>query len=243
MGRRYHVNPFEFGLMGAILGGLQFKLNESTQQRAQEAEIQKEQRLAQIEQAQKIADESRANAEYTRREDIQQQHALEQAEYQNNLISGREQTSQQFQAQQNALNRSHDLTLEQIRAQDQQAAQENAGAIDRKNTMFRVGVEQVMGGKPGEKQGMYGTDGKFYPTGAQMPAGVTPTVGFGATNLGLRGTQGGGYVSPRQRVGAVNPMPVQPQAGIARPTTQQDYAALPSGTRYIAPDGTIRIKP
>ena len=35
----------------------------------------------------------------------------------------------------------------------------------------------------------------------------------------------------------------QQQGGIAEPKSEAEYAALPSGTRYKAPDGSIRVKP
>lgn len=37
--------------------------------------------------------------------------------------------------------------------------------------------------------------------------------------------------------------PTTTSGGVAQPKTKAEYDALPSGTRYLAPDGTVRTKP
>lgn len=47
--------------------------------------------------------------------------------------------------------------------------------------------------------------------------------------------------------GSANPQPQQPQAAphqsMASPQSEAEYRSLPSGARYTAPDGTVRVKP
>lgn len=231
--RAAHINPLQFGLMGAALGGLQFLLDDMTRKRAEEAELQKEQRL----QAIRMQEEQRTNDEWTRRTAIDQQNAQANLQLTQQAENQRQAASQTFQAGQNEANRAHDFAIEDTRNTNETARQmtvaEQEAKLHRANTAYDETFKSVISPRGGEK-GMYGSDGKFYPTGAQMPVGVTPTVGFGATNLGLRGTgRGSTYVSPRgQPVGAVNPM-----AGAAPAAT----GGYPEGTRLRGPDGRTYV--
>lgn len=233
MARAAHINPLQFGLMGAALGGLQFLLDDMTRKRAEEAELRKEQRL----QAIRMEEENRQNQEWTRRTAIDQQNAQANLSMQNELELQRQNDTQNFQHTERAADRQHDFAIESVRSQDAldntMAANEQEAKLHRANTAYDETFKAVINPRGGEK-GMYGSDGKFYPTGAQMPVGVTPTVGFGATNLGLRGTgRGSTYVSPRgQPVGAVNPM-----AGAAPAAT----GGYPEGTRLRGPDGRVYV--
>jgi hypothetical protein len=208
--RRAHVNPIEFGLMGMAQGALQWGLSEITRRNIEEAEMAKEQRLAQLREQYQQQDESRANGEWTRRTGIEHANALDVQQSQADILAGRQHDEQKFLADQNAQNRSHDVQMEGLRNTDETQRQltvaEQEAKLHRANTAYDETFRATT--NPGNNDGMYGTDGKWYPKGTAMPAGVTPTVGFGATNLGLRGSQGRGtYVSPRgQPVGAVNPM-------------------------------------
>jgi hypothetical protein len=234
-----HVNALQFGLMGIAQGGIQWALSEITRRRLEEADAAKEQRLAAIREQYTQMDESRANAEWTRRTGIEHDNQLDQISAQNDAISGRQHDEQAYQSAENAKNRAHDMQLEQVRNTDETqralTVNEQEAKLHRANTAYDETFKAVVNPQGGN-DGMYGTDGKWYPKGTPMPAGVTPTVGFGATNLGLRGGQRGTYMSPRtgaQRVGAVNPM-----AGAA---PSQPAAGYPEGTKLRGPDGRIYI--
>lgn len=241
MGHHYHrdphVNAFAFGLMGMAQGAMQWGLSEITRRRLEEADAAKEQRLAAIREEYTRMDEQRANDEWTRRTGIEHANALDVQQSQADILAGRQHDEQSFQAQQNALNRQHDVQLEGIRNSDETNRQltvaEQEAKLHRANTAYDETFKSVINPQ-GANDGMYGSDGKWYPKGTAMPAGVTPTVGFGATNLGLRGGQRGTYMSPRtgaQRVGAVNPMAgAQPAAG-----------GYPEGTKLRGPDGRIYV--
>lgn len=51
------------------------------------------------------------------------------------------------------------------------------------------------------------------------------------------------YVSPFTTAPTPSEGIGQPAQTTAQPKTEQEYQALPSGTRYIAPDGSVRVKP
>lgn len=234
MARRAHyLNPVEFGLMGALLGGLKYKLDLDTERRLEEAEARKEQRLAEIQQQAQIAQEGRANAEWDRRQPIELQNDLMKTEYAGDIAAGHQQSAQQFQATENAKNRAHELTLEGVRNADETNRQltvaEQEAKLHRANTAYDETFRSMVN-PPGGNDGMYGSDGKWYPKGSTMPAGVHPTVGFGATNLGLRGGAGAaGYVSPR--TGGV------PSPATSGPAT----GGYPEGTRLRGADGRIYV--
>lgn len=259
------------GIMGAILGGLKYQLDLNTQQLAEQAELEKEQRLAAIQQQNQIAQEGRANTEWTRRNDVENQQALARDDRttDNNIRQSDHTLGNELKLSdhntgndivktkvESGLTLTREQQMEQQRAADarQQAAfeaQQQRLTHVHNETFDAVAAakDPAHYGNSSQGDGLMGSDGKFYPKGTSMPNGVTPTVGFGATNLGTRGTQSG-RLGTNPRTGApagtaTNGVaaPATNMATVAHPQSQQDYAALPSGTRYIAPDGTIRTKP
>lgn len=266
MGNVYR-NPFTGGfaltqgLMGALAGGLKFDLDENVRQQAEQAEIQKELRLRQLEQQFKVDDEQRANQEWTRRTAIDQANTLAvnhdtqaHEDVRQAATFGHEDTHAQLDS---------NLTLARERQLQAQKAQDDANlkAIETQNeerkhiytTTFDASMDKLGYGK-GPEKGVYGSDGKFYTVGTPLPPGVTPTTGFGASNLGVRGHAGGNgnpYLSARTGAGSTpgTPTPAAPSGTAPAPPTmpspasQADYDRLPSGTRYLAPDGTVRVKP
>lgn len=58
------------------------------------------------------------------------------------------------------------------------------------------------------------------------------------------GGLGGGDAGPTEAAaGSPSPGPSDAGAGMPAPKSAEEYAALPSGTAYMAPDGTVRTKP
>lgn len=58
----------------------------------------------------------------------------------------------------------------------------------------------------------------------------------------LRGALSGGAPSPAAAPPPATPPPQATQGGVAQPKSEAEYNALPSGTQYVAPDGTTRTK-
>lgn len=88
--RRQKRNALHEGLMGAVLGGLQFQMAEHTRKQVEQAELQKEQRLAAIEAA-------RAERDH--------QYQLTRDKTQSELLSAREEKAREFTASESAAQR------------------------------------------------------------------------------------------------------------------------------------------
>lgn len=182
-------DALEMGLLGALLGGMRWKLSEQTERMALEAEARKAQRLQEIQ----LAAEGRANAEWERRFALENEAANRRALMEQEMSIADREDRQAFESGQSAteiaareesamreLQSRHDLTLQEIQAR------ENAqrGTIQFQEQLYRERPPQ-----PGQVEGLYGTDGKWYPAGTDLPPGVEPGgVAFGATNIGRRGT-------------------------------------------------------
>lgn len=177
------------GIMGAVLGGLNFKLNEWTTERARLAEEAKLARLEQIEMAKEqradqrqIASDERQHGYRMTELDSRQQHEV--------ALVG---LNHEYKTVEQALAAGY--TMQQIQLQGDQAmarTQVNeAGATQRAREQNETTIKAAELRTNDDSRGMYGTDGVFYPVGTPMPAGVTPTVGYGATNLGVRGAGAG----------------------------------------------------
>lgn len=230
------INALQQGIMGAIVGGLQFKLSQQLEQMRLDAELAKEQRLQAIQREQ-------ATFEFGQRKeilDLENQNAIKRDELNFNQQLRLTGTEQNFRATEAEKNRSHDLTLEDVRTnrdltlegvrtnnnikQTDAAARINTREDIRKS-VFVDEYQRQRGPKPGDAQGVYGSDGKFYSAGSPMPQGVSPTVGFGATNLGVRGTP----ASQRTHRGqATTP-------GVGAPS-----AAAPA-SQFNAPQGAVEM--
>lgn len=260
------VNPWQFAIMGFAKGAFEFALSEEVERRRLAAEQQKLDRLEAIRREQEVRD----NQEWEHRFMLQSEN--EQIRDEVNFRQQQEilRQTQGFTGAQAGLNRQHDKDLVATRAAAEAGLIEMRGGIDRSNSaalsdhnsrlrqqeeehqarlnrrehVFSRVFDREYGGKG--QTGIYGSDNQFYPVGTPLPPGVTPVAGVGGiTNLGARGNAGG-YVSPRtgatNRFGTPGPVPAKP-AGMPAPKTQQEYMGLPSGTTYVAPDGSIRVKP
>lgn len=199
------INPFQFALMGFAKGAFEFALSDELENRRLRAEQQKLDRLEVIRREQ----EQRDNAEWERRFALEKENAQirDEVNFRQQLELTR--AGQQFTAGENAKSRSHDSAmLDERQAFDLEMDERRAAREKERQEM-------------GTPDGLYGSDGKFYPQGTPLPPGVTPTVGFGATNLGTRGLAGGAsYVSPR--AGARSGIPGVPGPVPAKRGSSQD---------------------
>lgn len=89
-----------------------------------------------------------------------------------------------------------------------------------------------------EAQGRYAITRSQYDAAAEFYSGLAGRYGFNPQNV----------VMPRRPVGETRaPSAAERATGapgnLPSPRTVQDYNALPSGTRFLAPDGTERVKP
>lgn len=189
----------KYGLMGAILGGLKFKLDEDTARRAEEAQLRKEARLQEI----AMQAEQRANVEWERRAGIDQQNRLEVSEVENEQLIGRQEIGfkQDLQKQEvghrldkDRIGYSHELDLKeaQVQAGLTRANQTHQGAITRANQAsaaarnrelleYRETLVKERPTRPSDIKGIQGSDGKFYPAGTPLPPGVVGVAGYGTT--------------------------------------------------------------
>lgn len=197
MGRKTR-HALSMGIMGAIVGGLDFKKREWETQRAEEAEMRKQARLEQIliarEGRQEERDVAREQRGYEHDKSMQldrQDHDAAMAALNADLDLRRLATAHGYDL--SKLTMQHVQQLQQIQTQ---------GAVTRENATHEA---QTRAEHTTEKDGLYGSDGRFYPVGTPLPAGVTPAVGFGATNLGTRGTAGSLLGGPATRPGATAP--------------------------------------
>lgn len=83
-----------------------------------------------------------------------------------------------------------------------------------------------------EAQGRYRVTRSQYDAAAEFYSGLAGRYGFNPQNV----------VMPRRPVGETR-APSAADGNLPSPRTVQDYNALPSGTRFLAPDGTERVKP
>jgi hypothetical protein len=165
------------GIMGAVLGAINFKVSQSLQQLAEEAEMRKLQRLEQIQ----IAREGRAEQRDVAKDErtfAQQEKMLDSSQQHDVALAG---LRNEFDTQR--LN-------QQLAAQREMNASDNAAALSRQELANRGALEVANVRSADSGDGLYGSDGQWYPRGTALPAGVTPAVGFGATNLGVRGSGG-----------------------------------------------------
>lgn len=152
-------NALQEGLMGAVLGGLNFQLSEQTRRRAEEAELLKEQRLEAI----RAASQERQNQFQIAREDLAATRADER------LTRQQEQQLEVLDRQQE-----QQLKLEGVRAGNQRAlqAQSDAAANERSRIAASAGDSA---------KGVWGDDGNWYPAGSNIPVGVTQVSGMGVS--------------------------------------------------------------
>lgn len=246
------INATKFGLMGAIIGGLKFKLDEMTLRAAEEAEARKEARLAAIREEAAVRGEQRANVEWTRRNDIENSQATERDDKNFRQQLAVQHDAQNFTSGEKSADRSHDVELENLRTgnniKQTEVAQDAASRRSRADHVFEVEYDRrrrPQTNDPTRGKGVLGSDGKTYPFGTALPPGVKAVGGYGVAwaPSESKSTAPGGS---RRRGGGVGreAMPSAPAVGsMPRPQSQEEYAQLPSGTSYLAPDGSIRVKP
>lgn len=228
---RSTINPVAFGIMGAAVGGMQFMLSDVVRRMQEEADLWKLRRLDEI----RIAEEGRANQEWQRRNDIEVQDQQRRDELLFRQGMQQDERQNQFTLGRDAEQRSFEAGMEDRRTDNDMAINEQQAELQRQNIEHEEELRRTRPQPPGDQTGMYGTDGKFYPVGTPMPQGVTPTVGFGATNLGTRGTtasragQRPSFINDN-RIGSSeqNPLPVASleEAKRAAPGT---WIRLPNG--------------
>lgn len=179
------------GILGAIIGGLEVKFSMATEQRMMAAEQAKQERLMQLRQQYELAAEGRANAEWERRFEMEGDQARENFELEKQ--AQRDMFGIKTDAEREQMQYGHQLDMTEL---------ERRSELERQQTQFEEDLLRDRPPGPGDVEGLYGTDGQWYPVGTGLPAGVEPVTGFGATNLGRRGTSDS--ASPLSRRGATS---------------------------------------
>lgn len=190
------INPVQFGIMGAIAGGLQFALSEETRRIQEEADARKEARLLALQQQSQMATEGRQNEEWTRRNKIEdeQQNARDDRITERQLVVQRD--SQNFQRGEKSADRQHDFELIGARLDaDKGLVDIQTGAAitraeyaerqRRAGVVFDTEYNRLRGPKnstnPEAGKGIVGSDGKTYKYGEALPPGVKPAGGYGVS--------------------------------------------------------------
>lgn len=213
------------GILGAILGGLKFKLDEHTQQRWEAAEARKAQRLEEL----AMAREGRDNTEWERRQGIQQRMTLEgKAVDQGYSIDRMEvghvlgQDDIKLREEYNIGDREdrqvHDST-QQVRSQNFTAEQNTVNherqlERDRIEREARAESERIQAQAKIAGVRVFGSDSKLYDPGAVPPGvhAVGIVSGQGSyQNLPSASKSGpaGGSRLEQLRARAGNPVPAQ----------------------------------
>src|SRR5688500_7415109 len=104
-------NAVAMGLLGAAVGAMGYALSEETRRIQEEADARKEARLVALRQGDQVAAEQRQNAEWERRNAIEDK----QQTARDDRITGRQMTlqrdQQNFQSGEKGKDRQHDFTL------------------------------------------------------------------------------------------------------------------------------------
>lgn len=260
MGRQHtRVNPVAFGLMGAIIGGLQLRLSLETKRLLDEADIAKAERLAQIQQGMQLDAEQREDARWEVRNEIEHGQLLERQQFENEAIQGRQSTAQQFQSRQAAEQRAHEAQMEDRRSANDSILEDqrtnNNIRQGRYATIFNTEYERRRGGQDaGAGKGILGDDGRTYAYGEALPPGVKPAGGYGISwaPSASKGGVGDGqnYVSPRSGRPAVPgpasaPAPQMDAPGSSAanpiPVRSREEALSQRGKWVRAPNGTVNF--
>lgn len=170
----------KMGLMGAVLGGLNFKLNQWTTERAEQAELRKLQRLEEIAMAREARADQRQIASDER------QHGYRMAELDSKqdhdvALVGLNHEYKTIEAAQAAGFRMDQIRVEGAQAMDRvQASEAGANARSAASNATTLEVANIRSeGAPGSQPHILGSDGRWYPQGTPLPAGVTPAAGSG----------------------------------------------------------------
>lgn len=234
----------KMALMGFVSGALQDVVRTRERQRLEEADARKEARLASIR-----AQERGEDREWTREQFAAQQAALDKRDDKN---FGQQKEMYGIQSAE------ADKRDERNFAQQRQLAGES-----------RAHAERLASGRSAPSRApnietYLDADGRAHNFDVNDAADLqrfkrlnqsSGLVPYSATTKGQRGTAAPkpdfsdvrGTPEPMgagAKAGASQAMPrPQAQSGPARITSPDAYSKLPSGSRYIAPDGSMRVKP
>ena len=207
--------------MGAVLGGLSFALTEEVQRIRDQADLAKEQRLLAI----RDEEQTRANQEWERRNQIEHEDTLRRDEL-NDLRQQRLVGMQQgFQADQKTQDRIHDMEMVGAREQSDLRVDDARAKTQRREHVFDATFDHAMDASMPRDQGkgVLGSDGKTYKYGEALPAGVTPKGGYGIS------------WAPSESKSA-NPAGARRRGGVG----EVGSVAAPQ-PQYKAPDGAVQM--
>jgi hypothetical protein len=213
----------QMALMGFVSGALTDVVKRHSQARLEEAEARKEQRLA------AIRSEERAQ-DYAQRRELTQLELGERRAMAAEELAGR-----------TALTEKEIASRERITAADN-AARAAEGAADRKSRERVASMGTRPPREPSANLETYIDDGgKPYTFNTNDPASVQQFMDLSG-RVNLRPD----YASRGPRPQGQNPArpgAVPPAAAPTRVGSPSELARLPSGARFIAPDGSLRVKP
>ncbi|ODU36702.1 MAG: hypothetical protein ABS98_17820 [Lysobacteraceae bacterium SCN 69-48] len=215
----------KMALMGFVTGALSDVVKTRAQARLEEAEARKEERLAAIRAEERSQD-------FAQRRELTQYELGERQKMAETELSGR-----------------RELTQMELSAREKISAADNAaraaeGAADRKSRERVASISSGPSRDPGAKLETYVDDnGKPYSFNTNDPASVRQFMELSG-RVNLRPDYASRGPKPYGANPAVPTMaPQDPAAGPARISSPTELASLPSGTRFIAPDGSLRVKP
>lgn len=184
MARKNRRDEVTAGLMGALLGGLQYKLNDQTRIQLEEAEARKEQRLAAI----RAAEIEGAQQHQTMLAQKQMDHQTALADKQIDAQTARDETQGEQRLREIGAQGANQMAaIEAQGAQQERLADlNNAAALERTK-------EQNSG-----RRAIIGSDGNTYMFGEELPDGVTPMGGFGTSWAPPASRQGAGLMGGAQ---------------------------------------------
>lgn len=239
------------GLLGAAVGAMNYALSEETRRIQEEADARKEQRLIALRQGEQVAAEGRQNAEWERRNSIEneQQSARDDRITDRQLEVQRDQ--QRFQSGEKQLDRQHDFSVigARLDAQKGLVDLETGAAITRAEyaerqrragVVFDTEYNRLRGPKNGTNpeagKGIIGDDGKTYRYGEALPPGVKPKGGYGVSwspSESKSNAPGGG----RTRRGGVG-TEAMPSAAAPKPS----FAAPPGAVDMLKQNPNLRMQ-
>lgn len=174
-------HPTRMGIMGAILGGLQFALTENTQRRLEEVELAKQRRLEAIQ----LEREQRENVEWERRNAITQQDEQRRIELQHRLGVEEKQGEYDFREEQSERDREHDRIMSELNLRHDLTKEQKRHELSKRMAAYEEGLirsrpPEMRGDRdPTADKGVLGSDGKTYKFGEALPPGVTAKGGYG----------------------------------------------------------------
>lgn len=189
-------NAVAMGLLGAAVGAMNYALSEETRRIQEEADARKEARLIALRQGDQIASEQRQNAEWERRNAIEDEQQTARDDRVTSRQLALQRDSQNFQSGEKGKDRQHDFSLIGARLDAQRGLVdlETGAAITRAEfaerqrragVVFDTEYNRLRGPKnsvnPEAGKGVIGDDGKTYKFGEPLPPGVKPKGGYGVS--------------------------------------------------------------